>query len=156
MATLTGTVKAERWNDVVLIQASDPDGADTDSSNVIPNNFGIGDLAVMEIMVIALGITTMIADAVFAQIGMLVKVLSADGLTNIDIVGVEGFKKNSATAVAAYFSPDPLVLWRMGELLTFEGADLDTGTTADFLYLVKAVRVRPIESAARGPVRLVR
>lgn len=156
MATLAGSVKAERWNDMVLIQAAETDGGDVDSSNVIPNNFGIGDLAVMEAMVQVTGITTMIADSVFAQLGMLAKILSQDGLTNIDIIGVEGFKKWSATAVAAYFSPDPLVLWRSGELLTFEGADMDTGTTGDLLYLVKCVRVREIEGAARGPVRLVR
>lgn len=153
MVALSPVVWGERWLDEVLIsgQLANLDGDRTDTLSV-PE--GIGTIALMEIVVFADQVATMVANP--ELLGVFCDVVDA-GSGVRDIIGVERWSRINATMLATYFSPDPLVEVKGGESVRFIFQEVDTNAapTADFTVRIKGTRVRP-GVVARGPVRLVR
>lgn len=160
MTAVVSTIASERWLDEVLLTgtaAADAGGADVSDTIALPA--GLGDVAIMELMIDASPAATIVADAVLQNLGVRAAVISGDGSTTVDIVGVHRFYRQAAARAGCYISPDPLVLWRQGELLALTFPELDTNVspTMDIAYKVKCVRVRPqIVSEQPQPLRLVR
>lgn len=153
MATIVGTLAAERWLDEVLVKftASNVDG-DVDDFLQLPA--GLGDVAVIEVNVQVFPLATVRTNPELAAV--LARIVTASGV--VDIVGVENFQLYDNDGVAAYLSPDPLVLWRQDEYMRISWPELDTNAvpTGDTYVYVKAVRVRPIEAPASTQIQLVR
>lgn len=155
MADVTLTLKSERWLDEVVLEGDTTNvGADAVHRYSLPA--GLGDVALMELWFRSGAAATLVT--AWDTLGMSGTIQTGGAFTNVDIVGVSRFFKAGALVLAAYMSPDPLVLWRQSEVLALELPELDTNgaPTDDHKVLIKVVRVRPIESPARGPVRLVR
>lgn len=153
MATWATTLQAERWLDEVVLAGTATDVVQADFSELFSLPAGLGDVAIMEIYVRATGLTTPTAN--LELVGCSADVLSADGATTLDIVGIQRWSKLSATIYGTYFSPDPLVLWRQPEKLRLFSVDMEGGTAGDLAVFAKCVRVRPIEVSA-SPLQLVR
>lgn len=140
-----------------MVFRADDVNVNGDVSDTLALPAGIGDVAIMECLVQGSSIATAVANLELSGAGITVQ--TAGGGNTVDIVGTEArWSLTSAAAAVLYVSPDPLVLWRQNELLSFTWRELDTNAspTVDYLFLVKCVRVRPIEAPARGPIRLVR
>lgn len=155
MADIQGTLASERWLDEFIVLWSKSNvGADTSDKLLMPA--GVGDAALMELMVIVVDTATILADAVLAQTGLFVFVQTA--VSSVDFAGVAKFYRASATRLAAYLSPDPLVQVKSGEVLNIQYPELDTNAspTDDHSIYGKFVRVSSTERAVRGPIRLVR
>lgn len=155
MAVTASAIIAERWLDEVLITGTIP--------NVLGGTFflesftsppGVGDLAIMEVGATAFALATINPAA---KLGSWLDIRSADGATVVDILGTAEWLTVTSDEMRAYWSPDPLVLWRQNEIITITGPELDTNAspTGDLRLFVKAVRVRPVEGAP-GPIQLVR
>lgn len=161
MATTTMTLSAERWLDEVVLRALVADAAiATDIVEGFLSPAGIGDLAIMSVQASAVSIGTVPVTATFDR-GARFAINASDDATQVDVVGVAQWFATGGAAAAfdrldCFIDPDALVLWRQGELLKLSSAELDAGATGDIVVVAKCVRVRPIESPARGPVRLVR
>jgi len=161
MTTTAATLTAERWLDEVIIRCGAPAdtlGADFAEEFSLPP--GLGDVAIMNVICIGSTIDSEPAANVFPA-GVEARIVSSDGTSTVDVVGAAQWFQTAVTATAirmtAYLDPDALVLWRQSELLSFRAPELDDDATptGDFVAIVKAVRVRPIEGAI-GPIRLVR
>lgn len=115
---------------------------------------GLGDVAIMEIMLQTSALATKLASLV--NVGGVAQITTGSAVA--DIVGEMRWANFSVSQFEAYISPDPLVLWRQDEFLQLSGPELDTNAapTGDLVVLAKVVRVRPLEGAAAGPIRLVR
>lgn len=155
MATVTLQLDSERWLDELLLQKRQTDGGGADFNDLWALPSGLGDVAVIEVLVNCVNFATMVASP--ELLGAELAVVSADTTTVLDIIGTERWSKISADRLSVYFSPDPLVLVRQGETIRLRTPELDTNATptADIDLYLKAVRVRPIEGAVRGPLRLV-
>lgn len=156
MTTATAAISGERWLDEVLLVCNFTN-IDGDFVLHISPPAGFGDCAIMEVGLYAGPLATTLASP--ELYGGIVKILNPSGSTNVDILGVYNWTRGVPVLgyVGAYVSPDPLVLWRQGEILAIEGQEVDTNATptVDFAVFAKVVRVRSVESAP-GPVRLVR
>lgn len=156
MAVTQLSILSERWLDEVVLFGSidNVGGADMNESFILPA--GIGDLAFMEGIV--QGITQATAIALSTVPAVHMDVLSSDGATIVDIMGVFRWYQEYSTNVAAYISPDPLVLVRQSERIRILSPEIDSNVspTADLRLVLKFVRVRPLEGTATGPIRLVR
>lgn len=156
MAIATIPLTAQRWLDEVMFSQ---DVVNSVGGTFFSEQFrlpvGEGDVAIMEMLVTGFSLATVVV--LPADIATAISVLSADALTVVDFVGVYPFYRVSSDEVRAYASPDPLVLWRQGELLTVNGPELDINVTptGDLNVTVKCVRVRPGEPS-RGAIQLVR
>lgn len=160
MAVTTVTLKAERWLDEVVFQGLVSDVAIAAISETFVLPTGFGDVAIMSCTFSILSVGTVPVTAT-APRGITARISSSDGSTAVDILGTSPWYATGGVAAAfdrfeATVDPDSLTLWRQAELLTVNAPEMDAGATGDLLAIVKCVRVRPIESAARGPVRLVR
>lgn len=153
MATVQLTMVSERWLDEVVLQGqiTDADGERNDNY-ILPA--GLGDVALMELMVDTGPLATVAPG--FDLMGVRATIVGQS--FNNDIIGVERWTKIGASILSLYISPDPLVLWRQTEPLQLQHPEMDTNAapTGEIVVRVKVVRVRPIESPARGPIRLVR
>lgn len=157
MATYTTAITSERWNDIVLLEASSAAAAaEADVADNFAMPAGLGDCALMEVLVRVFSIGTPIVDAVELARGIFMHVVSQSGAV-VDIIGAERWFRTSATAFAAYLSPDPLVLIRMNEVVQVSFPEMDTGAAGTVVYRVnfKVVRVKPVDSPP-GPIQLVR
>lgn len=152
MAVLTLALVGERWLDEIVIAVTKANiGADVADTLIIPAN--LGDVALMEMLIYDFAQATAVSTV---ELGAIAFIQSAAG-NNVDFVGTAKFHRISATASAAYFQPDPLVLIKSGEVISLSFPELDSNAspTDDMLISVKLVRVRPQEVAA-APLRLVR
>lgn len=150
----TATLTSERWLDQIILSGTyTNENGDHDLTFLIPA--GLGDIAILEIDVQALSVATMMANPELNAVRAYVVSAAGDA---VDIVGTQRWSKVWTDRVATYLSPDPLVLVRQSERLKLSAAEVDTNAspTVDIVVTVKAVRVRPIEAPARGPIRLVR
>lgn len=156
MATVTLVQTAERWLDEVILQATTADTAIADFGDFFLLPAGLGDVALIELYVEAVSLTAVPALAI-PWMGVRAGIFGPDASFFVDIIGVQPwYRTTTATAVAAYFSPDPLVLWRQNERLHLKGPDMDTGATGDLLVAAKVVRVRPLDPSTAQPLVLVR
>lgn len=156
MANTVLTLKSERWLDQVLLQGTSADAAIADYGETFSLPVGLGDVALMELYVECIALTAIPALAI-PWMGVRAGIFSQDLATLVDIVGVQPWYRTlTATAAAAYFSPDPLVLWRQGEVLHLKGPDMDTGAAGDLFVAAKVVRVRAPAEGVAAPVQLVR
>lgn len=156
MAVQAMTRLSERWLDEVLLAGT--------ALNSVGGTFfleqftlpdGLGDVAIMEVGIAGFSLATVNPAA---KLGLWSDVRSSDGATIVDILGTAEWFQVSADEVRSYLSPDPLVLLRQGELLSFVGPELDTNAapTGDLRVLVKATRIRAVEQELKRPIRLVR
>lgn len=157
MATIQLTLNAERWLDEVILTGStttDTAGADAADLYVVPH--AVGDVALMELDILMQNPATLVANP--ELLGVRADVLSAAGSKIVDLIGVSRWSRITVNQLAAYFSPDPLVLIRAGEAIRIITPELDTNAapTGDFLLTAKCSRVRPQEPVDTGPIRLVR
>lgn len=155
MATVAMTLLSERWlKEVVLIgQKANSDGQ---VSDLLTFPVGLGDLAIMELIIEGGSAATFLA-AVAVPVGFCVSVVTPGGVSNVDIVGCAPAHKTGDARFNAYISPGPLVLWRQNEELLVTGPEMDTNATptVDLTFLVKCVRLEePVR--AQTQVRLVR
>lgn len=155
MAT-TLTIASERWLDQVLLSGTLTDGAGADTNEQLNLPAGIGDVAILELKVLVEGITTIVTDAVLGNLGFGAMIVSKDGSTDLDFVGVSRLYRVHATRLRGVLQPDPLVLWRQSEICVVALPDLESTATGDIFYRVKAVRVRPPAEGAPQPLQLVR
>lgn len=156
MAFSNVRVLSERWLDEVLIVAekANVDG-EQDDGFAAPD--GVGDLAIMEWSCVFASIATLMANPETA--GVSSYIVSPGSSSVVDAAGGARFLRDAtATRLFAFVQPDALVLWRQGELFGFNSPEVDTNATptADLFVRIKCVRVRPIESSAPAPIRLVR
>jgi len=159
VADQTLAQRADRWNDIVILSKSvaNIDGQGGDFW-LLPA--GIGDVAIMEVMVEFSQID--VVKTAYADAGVAGFVQNAARDTTVDFIGNAKFTLKSdganALGLSAYLSPDPLVLMRQDEVLLLQWPEVDTDATptADVAVIVKAVRVRPLEGTVSGPIRLVR
>lgn len=161
MAEVAATLTVERWLDEVILQASlTADVAGAPVSETIRLPAGLGDVAIMNVLLRATTIDSIPA-ANIMPLGVEVLVFNRGG-TQVDHVGVAAWYLVSDTATSqrmcAYLDPDALVLWRQDEILTVTSAELDDDATptGDITVVIKAVRVRPIEAPASNNIQLVR
>lgn len=154
------TLNAERWLDEVVLRAQVLDVAVASISEEFTSPVGIGDLAILSALVAITNIGTVPVTATMPR-GVVVQNVAQDAATVVDYVGAGEFVATAGVAAAftkahAHIDPDALMLWRQGEILVVEAPEMDAGATGDLVFIVKCVRVRPIEAPARGPIRLVR
>lgn len=155
MTALAGAVISERWLDEIIIGV-DNTNVDGDLTDTISLPAGLGDVAVMEIMVEAQGITNFLTTPELS--GLRVSVDSNLNGYIVDIIGTSHrWSQNGAARLVMYISPDPLVLWRQNEVLHFVGQELDDDATptVDLVYRIKCVRVREVRHQEQ-PLFLVR
>lgn len=155
MAIVQTALLSERWLDEVLVYAVTANvGADAVTEYALPA--GLGDVAIMEILFQDANIATMVTLGL--DVGVSARMLSGATLGAVDFVGVGRLYRTQANYVHAVINPDPLVLWRQSEYCQLFVPELDTNATPtdDQTVYFKCVRVRPIETTAPGPVRLVR
>lgn len=146
---------SSRWNDIEMLQASVTDlNGDLDQDYTLPAGFG--DCAIMEIYVRAEGFATLITTPELVGVGA--RVLTTNSSAVVDIIGVSRWTRTGGALLAAYLSPDPLVLWRQNEVVRLQSWELDSdgAPTIDVHAHFKVVKVKPVESAALGPLQLVR
>lgn len=155
MAITNLALLSERWLDEIVMFGSIVNTAGTDINEQFRAPAGLGDLAIMEAIATGLSLATPVAAD--TNPAAFVDILSSDAATVLDIVGVFRWFPVASTSVSAYLSPDPLVLWREGELIRIVSPELDTNATptGDMNLVVKAVRVRP-QAGAVAPMKLVR
>jgi len=157
MTAVAGTLRSERWLDEVLIagQIANVDGDIAVELSLPP---GIGDLAIIEALLDVDSIATLATNIELQAIRWVIT--NAAG-TTVDIIGVTRWGQREATtiAISTYVSPDPLVLWRQGEILNAKFREVDTNLTptGDLGIVAKCVRVRPVPASDQpAPLRLVR
>lgn len=162
MATTAMVSSAERWLDEVLLLGSINDvlGATMTENFSLPA--GLGDVAIMSLLVRGTNIATVPGAATAAR-GCEAVIVSPDQATIVDYVGTSEWMARGGTLAAfdsfsVSLDPDALTLWRQAELLVISSPEMDVNAapTGDLRVYAKVVRVRPIEAPARGPVRLVR
>lgn len=142
MASLAGVLASERWLDEVIVAGSiSTISADVEDSLSVPA--GLGDLAVMEMEIDAVAVTTV--STVALNKGAMVYVTSPDAATTLDIIGTPNrWVECGSLRLQIFISPDPLVLWRQNELIVMRFPRLDNGATSfSYAVRVKCVRVRP-------------
>lgn len=157
MALTAMTLRSERWLDEVTVTGSIVNVGGADVAELFSLPLGLGDVAIMEAIVVGSDIATVVAGSTNPSVR--IDILSPDGASAVDIVGVFRWWPIAVAAVAAYVSPDPLVLWKQDERLRISSVEFDTNAspTGDLSITVKCVRVRPIEvSEQPRPLRLVR
>lgn len=153
MATVALTLLSERWlNELVFTGVRTNVGADAADGYTLPA--GIGDVALMEALLIVDQIATLVATPELLGCEWTIR-NAASSIT--DIVGVSRFQKTTNLKLATYVSPDPLVQWKQDELLFLVYPELDTNVapTDDHRIVVKCTRI-PLPEPAPGPVQLVR
>lgn len=150
------SLSAERWLDQVMLTKSksaiDGDQADT---WLLP--VGIGDVALMEMMVEVASIATLVGSV--EMVGVQLMVLNAAADTVRDIAGVERWVRTGAATIAAYLSPDPLVLVRQDEKFLIRFGEVDTNVTPTGVLQIfaKVVRVKQVPAVEMiGGIQLVR
>jgi len=153
------TLNSERWLDEVVLRAQVLDVAIASIAEEFTAPTSLGDLAIMSVLPAITNIGTVPVAATMPR-GVTVQVVSSDGATVVDYVGTSEWYASAGLAAAftkahAIVDPDALCLWRAGEVLVLEAPEMDAGATGDLVLLVKAVRVRPMEGTASGPIRLV-
>lgn len=156
MATVQTVISSERWLDEILLYGTVADGAGSDWSDALLLPPGLGDVAIMELLVLAETLATAVA---IAEQSVVAQITSPGGSSTVDILGTGKWFRTQALRAAAYVSPDPLVLWHQDERLSIQSPELDSNAspTGDVFYYVKCVRVRPVLAAASNePIRLVR
>lgn len=155
MGASTASLISERWLDEILLLATDPN-LNGDTATQISLPAGLGDVAIMEVLVDADTAATLMTGPELR--GPRAVIINAAG-TTVDIVGVSRWTQRELTvpSLSTYFSPDPLVLWRQNERLELKFQEVDTNAspTVDLAAYIKCVRVRPLEAAGL-PVQLVR
>lgn len=161
MATTAATLAAERWLDEVILSAAVADvaGGNLDESLSLPA--GLGDVAILSVMVSITSIATVPVTATIPR-GVSATITSADAASLVDVVGAAEWVATEGLAAAftrarAFIDADALTLWRQGELLRLLGPEMDANAspTGDFAVHVKCVRVRPVALPV-GPIQLVR
>lgn len=161
MAVTPATLLAERWLDEVIVLCS----IDNTVGAQIAENFtlpaGIGDVAILSVLARAVNIAT-VPGAATAPRGAEIVVVSQDGSTTADVVGVAEWLAVGGSLAAfdqfsAHVDPEALCLWRQGEQLRISSPEMDVNAapTGDLRLFVKCVRVKPVEAPA-GPIQLVR
>lgn len=149
------TIFSERWLDEVLLGGVLADGAAGDSNEELSLPSGIGDVAILELLVLVEGITTIVSDAILGNLGFGAMIVSKDGASDLDFVGVNRLYRLHTGRVRGCLQPDPLVLWRQDEKCFVALPDLETTATGDIYYRVKVVRIRQPEPAPQ-PIQLVK
>lgn len=120
----------------------------------------LGDLAIMSVSVGVELVTTVPAASTSVR-GVRVTVTSSDGASVVDVVGSAEFLQVNDGAVTigydAFVDPQALCLLRNNERVRVTAPEMDSNAspTGDLRIRVKAVRVRPLEGAVSGPIRLV-
>lgn len=162
MATTQATVLSERWLDQVIIICTLPaDTAGAPMNENIRLPIGLSDVAIMSLHARASAVDVGPAAAYTVDAGLRAFVVSSDAATVVDPIGVAPwlltFSQPTNLEYSAFIDPMALVLWRQNELVQVTAPELDSDATptGDFNVFIKAVRVRPIEGVARGPMRLV-
>lgn len=161
MAITAATLLSERWLDEVLIFGSIDNTVGATLTEQFSLPAGIGDVAIMSVLVRMVNIATPPVAAATAR-GVEVVVIQSGSQSTLDIVGTAEWVAASGdgiafTGVSAYVDPDALCLWRQNELLNIQTPEMDSNAspTGDLRVFAKCVRVRPIETVG-GPIQLVR
>lgn len=149
------TLLAERWLDELLLFVRVLDVLDADFSQQFTLPAGLGDVAVMAVMVDAHTLATPVAAAL--DKGIWAVIASPGGGTTLDLVGTGELRASGVARRNAFIVPDHLILWRQNELLEVQGPELDTNVsdTGVLDVYAKVVRVRPLETPS-SPLQLVR
>lgn len=149
------TLLAERWLDEVILegQVANVDG-DVNDDFLPPE--GIGDIAILEVLVDVSGIATMMVNPELR--GPRVTVLSRASDFIVDFVSVSRWTQIESTTLSTWLSPDPLVLVKSGESIRvrFGEVDVNVAPTGDLSVTVKAVRVNRIVAGGQERLQLVR
>jgi len=162
VATTQATIAAERWLDEVILSATlpaDVAGGALAESVSLPS--GIGDVAIMSVHLRARTVDVGPATASSVPRGARAFIVSPDLSTLLDVVGSAEWQlvRDTATDLEYWctLDPDALCLWRQNELLNLASPELDSDATptGDVICVIKAVRVRPLETPAT-PLQLVR
>lgn len=143
MSETTMAIVSERWLDTVVLQATvnDIDG-DRDDTWLLPAQ--MSDVAIMEVVADAETLATIRVNMELAG-ARLVVINQANKV--VDFVGITRWSIIRVADASAYWSPDPLVLWRQGEKLAlrFPELDINVTPTGDLRLTVKAVRVKVLQ-----------
>lgn len=160
MAVTAMTIIAERWLDEVILNAQVLDNAGATIAEDFTLPAGLGDVAIMSVTVGVFNITTAPTVPETPR-GVQAFVLTPTSQL-VESIGVAPFvwiagATTVLTRVSAFLDPDALVLMRQNETIRLLAPemDVDASPTGDLELIVKAVRVRPIEGAVKGPLRLV-